>query len=93
MWQNLSQLVQRLPTSSAENQSLPGGYYRPITFNLIHDPEINAEGNTFEGAAIDNWIWANGNSPITCTSLSVKDMYPNHAISKLLHVGRRKGMH
>jgi hypothetical protein len=79
MWQNCSQLVQRLAILSAENRSLADGYYCPITFNLIHDPVIDAEGNTFEHVAIENLIRANGNSPTTCTSLSVKDLYPNHA--------------
>jgi hypothetical protein len=42
MWQNSSQLVERLAIPSADNQSLDYGYYCPITFKLIHDPAIDA---------------------------------------------------
>jgi hypothetical protein len=58
MWQNFSQLVERSAIPSAENRSLPDSYYFPITFNFIHDPAIDAEGDTFEHVAIENWIRA-----------------------------------
>jgi hypothetical protein len=56
MRQNFSQLVERLAIPSADNQSLPDGYYCPTMFSLIYDPVIDAEGNTFESVAIANWI-------------------------------------
>jgi hypothetical protein len=80
MQQTLSQAI--LPPG--EFRPLPEAYYCPITFHLIHDPVIDPEGNTYERVAIENWIRANSNSPITRTIMSLTQLYPNHAIHQLL---------
>jgi len=63
---------------------LPDGYYCPITFGILHDPVIDPEGNTFEHAAVYNWIRVHGTSPVTRSEASIDDLYPNHAIRELL---------
>eukprot|EP00977_Amphora_coffeiformis_P030335 scaffold46402_cov153-Amphora_coffeaeformis.AAC.1 len=63
---------------------LPEAYYCKITFNLMHDPVIDCEGNTYERVAIENWVRANGNSPLTRTALQLDQLYPNKALVDLL---------
>jgi hypothetical protein len=88
--QSIRQLMEKSAIPSEEYRPLPDVYYCPITFDLIHIPVIDPEGNTFEKAAILNWIRANGNSPITRSSVNAKDLYPNHAIAELLNQEKGK---
>jgi len=71
----------------AEYRPLPDSYYCPITFNLMHVPVIDADGNTFERAAVVKWILSNGGtSPITRNSVNVEDLYPNNALKGLMDI-------
>jgi hypothetical protein len=90
MRKSFSQLLEKSAIPSMEYRDLPDSYYGPITFSLIHNPAIDPEGNTYERAAIENWIQANHTSPITRTSASVDDLYPNNAIMALLEEEKGK---
>jgi hypothetical protein len=81
---SLRQLMDKSAIPTLEFRPLPDAYYCPITFGIIHDPVIDPEGNTFERVAVEYWIQANDNSPITRTSLTVEDLYPNKALAELL---------
>lgn len=76
--------------SSISFRPLPEGYYCPITMALMHDPVIDPEGTTYERAVIYNWIRVKGTSPITRTSMSVDDLYPNNVIRELLEGEKAK---
>ena len=86
--QNISQLWD-IP-SVTDSKPLPEAYFCPITFSLIHDPVIDPEGNTFERIALENWIQVNRTSPITRTSVSTGDLYPNNAVAELMDVEKGK---
>ena len=58
-------------------QTIPDMFCCPITFELIIDPVIDAEGNTYEKVAILEWLSINSVSPITREPLSVSDLVPN----------------
>jgi hypothetical protein len=84
-WQHgMQQTLHQAILPPGEFRPLPEAYYCPITFHLIHDPVIDPEGNTYERVAIENWIRANGISPITRSIMSLAQLYPNHAIRQLL---------
>jgi hypothetical protein len=55
-------------------------FYCPITRELMVDPVIDPEGNSYEKQAIEDWIHQNGRSPITRTVLSTNDLRPNRAL-------------
>jgi len=55
-------------------------YYCPITAELMEDPVIDNEGNTYERNAILAWLVVNSTSPITRQYLSVADLKPNRAL-------------
>jgi len=90
MKQGLNQLLEMSALPTDEFRALPDGFYCPITFDLMHVPVIDPEGNTFERVAIENWIRANNSSPITRKKLSVDDLYPNKAIAGLLQLEKEK---
>jgi hypothetical protein len=77
-------LLEKSALPSPEYHPLPEAYYCSITFNLMHDPVIDPDGNSYERVAIENWIQVNGKSPATRTPLTVEALYENHAISDLL---------
>jgi hypothetical protein len=52
----------------------------PITHELMVDPVIDPDGNSYERQAIDDWLRRNGTSPITRTKLSAVDLRPNRAL-------------
>jgi hypothetical protein len=84
MSQGLSNLLPEWTSPDSLFRPLNDAFYCPITYNLMHEPVIDPEGNTFERVAIQNWILFNHNSPITRTDLSTDQLYPNTAIKKLL---------
>ena len=84
MRKTFGEVLEKSIIPSEEYHPLPDVYYCPITFSLIHDPAIDPEGNTFERVAVENWVRANGDSPLTRTSMTLEDLYPNTAIKDLL---------
>lgn len=56
----------------------------PITHELMVEPVSDPEGNTYERAAIEEWISKNGTSPLTRNPLRVEDLCPNRAVVHLL---------
>mmetsp|Transcript_41504 Transcript_41504/g.81362 ORF Transcript_41504/g.81362 Transcript_41504/m.81362 type:complete len:323 (-) Transcript_41504:81-1049(-) len=85
------QLMEKPSVPSTSYRPLHDSFYCPITFFLMHEPVIDPEGNTFERAAIINWIRANKTSPITRTALTEEDLYPNNAITSLMEIEKGRG--
>lgn len=77
-------------TTSQVSVSFPlsSGFYCPITCNIMHDPVIDVDGNTFERVVVENWIRLHGNSPVTRSKLTIEELRPNHIIRKLLEEER-----
>jgi Mg-chelatase subunit ChlD len=67
-------------------------FYCPITGDLLVDPVIDIEGNTYERRAIESWLVKNGTSPITRMPMTIADLRPNRslrsAIEEELRVNR-----
>ncbi|CAB9498664.1 SAM and U-box domain-containing protein 1 [Seminavis robusta] len=56
----------------------------PITQELMRDPVIDQEGNTYERSAVVNWIQQHGVSPITRKPLTVELLYDNTTLFMIL---------
>jgi hypothetical protein len=52
----------------------------PITYELMHDPVLLADGHTFERSAIEQWLQTNNTSPMTQLPLANKNVVPNYAL-------------
>ncbi|CAF1172373.1 unnamed protein product [Rotaria magnacalcarata] len=57
-----------------------GTFVCPITHELMVDPVIDPDGNSYERRAIEDWLRQNGTSPITRAPLLAADLRPNRAL-------------
>jgi hypothetical protein len=55
-------------------------FYCPITGDLMREPVIDPEGNSYEKSAILEWLARNAISPITRNRLQPRDLVPNRAL-------------
>ena len=52
----------------------------PITQDVMKEPVIDKEGNTYEKSAILEWLKTNNKSPITRNIISASELIPNRAL-------------
>ncbi|CAF3169117.1 unnamed protein product [Rotaria socialis] len=57
-----------------------GTFVCPITHELMVDPVIDPDGNSYERRAIEDWLRQTGTSPITRAPLLASDLRPNRAL-------------
>ncbi|CAK7331562.1 unnamed protein product [Dovyalis caffra] len=65
----------------SEERPVPSFFLCPILQEIMHDPQVAADGFTYEGEALLGWL-ANGRetSPMTNLRLSHLHLTPNHAL-------------
>ncbi len=61
-------------------EPLPKEFYCPITQELMKDPVIGPDGQTYERSAIVDWLKHHGTSPITREPMDVSQLVPNRAL-------------
>jgi hypothetical protein len=52
----------------------------PITQDVMREPVIDREGNTYEKSAILEWLKSTNTSPITRNVISALELVPNRAL-------------
>ena len=52
----------------------------PLSLNLMEDPVIDPEGNSYERSVIESWLRVSGTSPTTRNPLSMSMLCPNKAL-------------
>ncbi|KAI3450410.1 hypothetical protein Pfo_007075 [Paulownia fortunei] len=64
-----------------EEQTVPSFFLCPILREIMHDPQVAADGFTYEGEALRGWL-ENGHetSPMTNLKLSHLNLTPNHSL-------------
>ncbi|CAN4119891.1 unnamed protein product [Withania somnifera] len=64
-----------------EERSVPSFFLCPIRQDIMHDPQVAADGFTYEGEAIQGWMESgHETSPMTNLKLSHLELTPNHAL-------------
>lgn len=58
-------------------QSINENFYCPITLNIMKDPVIGPDGQTYERSAIEQWLRTSNKSPITKQIMSSNQLIPN----------------
>lgn len=58
----------------------PESFYCPLTHELMIEPVVDPEGNSYERSAIVTWLLKNPSSPITRSQLRIQDLVPNRAL-------------
>lgn len=64
--------------------AIPDSFCCPITLAIMDDPVCDKEGNSYERAAILDWISRHGCSPITRTPMEATDLVPNRALKDMI---------
>jgi Mg-chelatase subunit ChlD len=59
-------------------------FYCPITDEIMKDPVIDYEGNSYERSAIEEWLSKNRTSPITRSPLNISQLVPNRSLRKAI---------
>ncbi|CAH8381628.1 unnamed protein product [Eruca vesicaria subsp. sativa] len=80
----------RLKTEQAKARP-PAHYYCPILKEIMEDPQIAADGFTYEGKAIRAWIQNNQSvSPVTKNRLRHCELTPNHTLKSAIQEWRSR---
>ena len=58
----------------------PSEFYCPISHEVMRDPVVDTEGNSYERSAIEEWLSRNASSPVTRQPLSKSQLKPNRAL-------------
>ena len=56
----------------------------PLSLNIMEDPVIDPEGNSYERSVIETWLRVNGTSPITRGPLTPAMLCPNKALKNAI---------
>ncbi|KAK3206254.1 hypothetical protein Dsin_020300 [Dipteronia sinensis] len=65
----------------AEERPVPSFFLCPILQEIMHDPQVAADGFTYEGEALRGWLENGRNtSPMTNLEFSHLHLTPNHAL-------------
>ena len=61
----------------------------PITGDIIEDPVMDFEGNTYEKVAILRWLQNHNTSPVTRSILRTDQLIPNRALKDSIEEATR----
>lgn len=68
----------------SSNVNIPESFLCPITHNIMCNPHIDNDGNTYEYNAILQWLENNNTSPITRNYLHYSHLKPNRSLLELI---------
>jgi Mg-chelatase subunit ChlD len=81
--------LHNIPRLHTEIMADNSNFLCPITGVLMSDPVIDKDGNTFERAAIEEWLAKHGTSPITRNPMTRTDLTPNRVLRSAIEDYRR----
>jgi hypothetical protein len=67
-----------------KNMRIREEFQCPITYELLRDPVIAADGNTYERTAIEKWLAKSQTSPLSGEALDHGMVNPNRALKKII---------
>ena len=66
------------------NMKIRDEFLCPITYELLRDPVIAADGNTYERCAIERWLKKTGTSPLSGEKLEHTMVSSNRTLKKII---------
>jgi U-box domain len=70
--------------AASASQEPPESFLCPISYEVMRDPVVDSDGNSYEREEIEAWLKKHGTSPITRAPLTVEDLIPNRALRDLI---------
>lgn len=67
-----------------DEADIPKSFFCPITSMVMRDPVVDTEGNSYERAAIEEWLSRNATSPVTRQPLTKDQLKPNRALKDVI---------
>jgi len=75
---------------STSDENYPDEFYCPLCFDVMTDPVVDTNGNSYERTAIEDWINRNHTSPITRGKLELSDLRPNRTLKDMIDSAKRQ---
>ena len=72
-------------SSSSSSWSLPAELECPISHELMLDPVLTCDGETYERSAIEEWLAQHSTSPLTGQPLAETSLVPNVMVRNITH--------
>lgn len=82
------QLLEKIVDSNSQNEGsrkAPCGFVCPLTLEVMFDPVLDAEGNTYERSALLQWLQHNATSPVSRQPLNEHMIVSNNALRETIH--------
>lgn len=67
---------------AAEN--IPESFLCPISHQIMKDPYVDSDGNSYDREHIMNWLTLHETSPITRNPLTTSALVPNRVLKSLI---------
>ncbi|EOD17969.1 hypothetical protein EMIHUDRAFT_61507, partial [Emiliania huxleyi CCMP1516] len=64
----------------------PDDFICPITTEIMSDPVVAADGQSYERSAIERWLATKSTSPLTSAELESKGLFPNHSLRRMIRL-------
>lgn len=71
--------------NTSTRTAAPRAFQCPITREIMYDPVLDTEGNTYERAALLTWLSDHRTSPISRQPLTARTVTPNNALRETIH--------
>ena len=71
-------------------KEFPENFVCPLTLQVMTDPVVDPEGNSYERKAIEDWLQKNTTSPVTKNPLTLESLVPNGALRAAIEQRRRE---
>jgi hypothetical protein len=72
--------IEQLLSADVDFGVYPELFYCMITQELMTDPVVDPEGNSYERSAIEEWLARNPSSPVTRSPLVTGQLAPNRGL-------------
>ncbi|EOD19557.1 hypothetical protein EMIHUDRAFT_209151 [Emiliania huxleyi CCMP1516] len=69
---------------SVEEEEPPADFVCPITTEVMSDPVMAADGQSYERTAIERWLATKSTSPLTGEELEFTRLFPNHTLRRVI---------
>ena len=76
--------IKPAPPPTGDDDEEPADYLCPITHELMTDPVVTADGQSYERYAIEQWLRHSTLSPLTNEPLTHLNLTPNMALRRLI---------
>lgn len=78
-------ILSQLKENNESNKIIPHEFFCPITLELMKDPVMIEDGNTYERKSIELWLNNNNKSPLTNLELKSKNILPNNSLKRVIN--------